>query len=151
MSPRTNGSFRPPVTSSRRSGDAGSQGATMASPTSLPADVLAAIAKQRGKNKAPTMTAEEIAKHRWGNRNGTSTLGLIVRPGAPGVGRWRADCPRPLSLYLMRARPVTVLLGATTPSSGLCAGQRKAATSSSRAWFSTSQSSSRIIQAVKEV
>jgi|LauGreDrversion2_3_1035106.scaffolds.fasta_scaffold276111_2 hypothetical protein len=32
--------------------------------TSLPEDVLAAIAKQRGKSKAPTMTAEEIAKHR---------------------------------------------------------------------------------------
>jgi hypothetical protein len=47
----------------------------MASQTSLPADVLEAIAKQRGKNKAPTMTAEEIAKHRWGNRNGTSVWG----------------------------------------------------------------------------
>ena len=84
----------------------------MASPTSLPADVLAAIAKQRGKNKAPTMTAEEIAKHRWGNRNGTSTLGLIVRPGAPGWGDVgphgvRVRLRPPLSHPLLRAWLVT--------------------------------------------
>ncbi len=65
----------PPRYLKRRRGDAGCQGAAMASQTSLPADVLEAIAKQRGKNKAPTMTAEEIAKHRWGNRNGTSVWG----------------------------------------------------------------------------
>jgi hypothetical protein len=56
-------------------------------PASLPADVLAAIAKQRGKNKPPTMTAGEIAKHRSGNAKATSIWGVIVRPGAPGVGR----------------------------------------------------------------
>jgi hypothetical protein len=86
--------------------------AIMDSPASLPADVLAAIAKQRGKNKAPTMTAGEIAKHRSGNAKANNIWGVIVRPGAPGWGDVgphgvRVRLRPPLSHPLLRARLVT--------------------------------------------
>ena len=91
---------------------------------SLPADVLAAIAKQRGKNKAPTMTAGEIAKHRSGcylvnKLNTRSQVGQRVRQG------WQEaethEVRTPLSPLPARvAYDLTVLLGTTTPSSSLC-------------------------------
>ena len=62
---------------------------------SLPADVLAAIAKQRGKNKAPTMTAGEIAKHRSGNGC------------ARGGKKRRRTKSAPLSHPFLRAWPMT--------------------------------------------
>jgi len=58
----------------------------MASPAGLPADVLASIAKQRSKKGSPTMTAPEIAQHRFG-QHPVPTLGSVASGSATRVAR----------------------------------------------------------------